>query len=229
MTHPGVILLVFGAALVGVLPVVMLAAWIVRARHEPAGERPRARAASGTLSASLAVVALVALAAAWYVLASPGSVPPAPSDTASMDMQDAGGAPPSLPRTLAGMQRDHEVTGEAALEQVAQLHRNDFPVARAAIAHYDGPVGTAMVWVATPGGDDAASGMVRRMAGGISQGGSPFEPPRAFAPEPGVWITSGMGQTHYFFARSDAVWWLSVDSDIATRALDQLLRAASAR
>jgi len=141
-----------------------------------------------------------------------------------MGEPQAGTSMSLLPRTLAGMTMTARVTGRDALEQVGQLHGEEFPIASAEIAEYG--VG-ATVWVSVSADAATSATMAKDMAARISEGGSPFDPPKVLHGEKRVWVTHGMGRVHYFFARGDAVWWLSADRGIARRALSDLLEVAT--
>ena len=128
-----------------------------------------------------------------------------------------------LPATLAGAPMTNELTGQQAIQQIASLHGRDMPVVSAEIGQYANGL---TVWMSIESDPAGAADMVVRMGERIAGGGSPFELPKPFAAAPGVWITHGMGQTHFFFARGDAVWWLAAEPRLARSALSELIAAA---
>ncbi len=217
-------LLLVGVAVVGTAPLLILVFALVRRsrEREPRGRSDlRARA----LPVSLVGVAVLALSAAWYVDVV-GGRPADPSDVGVGTAMTGSTASALLPRSLAGLRATDGVTGPEAVQQVSQLHGADFPIVSAEIATYEGSGGTVTVWVARSADEAGAADMTGRMAERISEGGSPFDPPRPLAGERGVWVTHGMGQVHYFFARGDAVWWLSADPGVAREALARVLEGA---
>jgi hypothetical protein len=72
-----------------------------------------------------------------------------------------------------------------------------------------------------------ATAQVERMRARIAEGGSPFEIPHRVRGRSGVYVTFGMGQEHFFFARGTSVWWVAVTPSLAGRALPEALEAST--
>jgi len=66
--------------------------------------------------------------------------------------------------------------------------------------------------------------MAAQMAEAIGGGQTPFTEPVEM--QPGVWMSEGLGQVHYFFAAGNGVWWISVDPALGDDALQQALVAS---
>lgn len=225
-----VVILLAGFTVLGSIPIMVLVAWLVR-RGNADGEARPMRA----VGIALVVVMAAALAGGWFILSAarqpgamatgsgdmegmPGMLPAAPSADAT--------AAPTLPSEVAGMSLTSGVTGAEALQEVSRLHGKDVPLVAAAIGRYTAGVNRAEVWIARTTLPSGATAMAQKMADRITEGRSPFERPELLAGTEGVWITRGMGQVHYFFARGAAVWWLSVDEPASRQALEQVLAAA---
>lgn len=229
-------LFLVAVAVIGTAPLVMLGVYAARRRHDRRLVDDRS---SGTparaLAIGIATVVVATVGVAW-LLGARGSIETTSnhaagvdeggSNAGGMDMGATGGKPSLLPPSLSGMPMAESVTGAEAVRGVEQLHGTSFPMESAEIARYAGVDGMAMVWVAVAGDPADATDLMRRMVDRISEGSSPFEPPRRIAGKPGVWSTRGMGQAHYFFARGDSVWWVSADPGMGDRVLPRLLKVA---
>lgn len=171
-----------------------------------------------TLAVLLAVLSLLVAGAAWVAVASRG-------ESARVPQADPGQGlfGEVLPSTLVGLPTTTHLTGREAVEAVTGLHLGDVPVDAAEVADYGG--GRALVWVSWSV-DERADALVQRMRARIAAGGTPFRPPRVLAGMPGVWATVGNGQTHFYFARDGAVWWLAAEPDLARAAVTELLEVA---
>ncbi len=231
--HAGGLVFIVLVALMVLAPVAIFIAWIVNRRGAEAGATP---AAGGSSTRSLAVIGvssgfLLVLVVGGLFLVGLGSDAATP-DMDGMAMGEPaprGGSSPNaalvLPQTLGPLDRTHQVSGAEAMDQVQQLHRSSFPMIAAGIAHYDGPSGSAMLWIAVTGSADASSEMTHQMARRITEGGSPFTDPEPSDVAPGVWTTTGMDQQHYFWSRGSEVWWLAADPAVADRVIDAAMSA----
>lgn len=229
VTNTALFLVVF-ALIIGA-PIVLVVAGIVRrqrlAHREAAGARPSPARA---LVVALVAVTAVGALAVWFARSSPSDT----TDMAGMDMsgtdtglsEDGAADDVPLPGMLGGLPMVDSVSGPAALDQVAQLHGSTFDIVDAAVATYLDSAGTSTVWVAWAANASAAEAMTREMADGISSGGSPFDPPSRWTEDRSVWVTNGMGQRHYFFARGNAVWWVAADPGVARSVLEDVLSEA---
>ncbi len=172
------------------------------------------------LRPALTVVLISVATSVIYLSAAAGTHGPRVS---SIDGPAA--APVLLPDSLAGLERSDQLTGDDAVAEVDGLHITGFRVNRAEVGWYG--EGAATVWVSRHDGAPGAEKLVERMASRIAASDSRFAPPVELKGSPGVWTTTGLGQTHAFFARSGTVWWLSADRSVVDAALADLLGAAA--
>ena len=177
----------------------------VDGRHEPSPQVPTA------LAVLLVVLSLLVAGGAWVAVATRGG--DAGPDAAAAEV---------LPSTLAGLPTTMHLTGPEAVTAASELHIGDVPVDAAEIADYGG--GQIVVWVSWSA--EPAEDLVGRMTMAIAEGGTPFSTPRPSGAGDGVWATVGDGQTHLYFARGGAVWWLAADADLARAAVIELLEVA---
>ena len=150
--------------------------------------------------------------------------------TASGDdaADSAEGAPGGMPADLAGLERTDVATGDAALQRVAQMHnKSNIAIVDATVARFGATEGGAEIWVGRTLNAEMADKLVMDMAEAIAEGRSPFSSATWIADE-SVWQTSGMGQVHYFLARGDGVWWLSINPEQAATALAEVKALAEA-
>lgn len=229
--HEGnVTLFLVSVVVIAATPFVLLGVELVRRARTRRRSAPdgisRPRGLLRPLLVGVSAVVLLALSIGWYL-----SAHPARQGADEMAMAGANGAMPAmsgshdpLPAIFAGAPLTNEVTGEQAIQQIASLHGRDMPIVSAEIGQYAN--GRLTVWMSIESDPAGAADMVARMGERIAGGGSPFAPPKPFAAAPGVWTTHGMGQTHFFFARGDVVWWLAADPRLARSALSELLFAA---
>jgi hypothetical protein len=175
-------------------------------RTEPSAQVPTA------LAVLLVVLSLLVAAGAWVAVATRGG--------------DGSGAqapaPEVLPSALAGLPATVHLTGGEAVATVRDLHLGDVPVDAAEVVDYGG--GRLVVWVSWS--DQPADALVDQMTMAIARGGTPFSTPRPSGAGEGVWATVGNGQTHLYFARDGAVWWLAADAELARAAVAELLEVA---
>lgn len=241
-------LLIGGVVAMGLAPIVLLIVYVPLARR-PAGEevsRDERMAVLRRAVVAIAVIGGLATGAFFWLdrgAPDPGVTAPGIGGTsggmpgaggAEMgEMPGVGGQPggftsqtsvPSLPGKLAGLGKVDEVTGDAALQQIETMHPSEFPLTGAVVGTYEGKQGNATLWIAVNPSDAMAPAMAEQMADAIGGGDTPFSEPVEI--DPGVWMSEGMGQVHYFFAAGNGVWWLSVDPPLAREALQQALDAS---
>ncbi|MCJ7832692.1 MAG: hypothetical protein MUP92_04510 [Actinobacteria bacterium] len=233
-------LLIGGIVGMGLAPIVLLVVYIPYSRR-PADEEVSPEERMAVLKrAAIAIFIIVGVAAGVFLWLDRGA--PDPNATApgiggtSGGMPGAGGTQmddggftsqtsvPSLPDRIAGLDKVSELTGDAALQQVATMHPSEFPLTGAIVGNYQGKGGKATMWVAVNPSDAMAPAMAEQMATAIGGGETPFTEP--IQVQPGVYESEGLGQMHYFFAAGNGVWWLSVDPPLAEKALQQALAAS---
>lgn len=170
-----------------------------------------------SLAVTLVVLSFLVAGAAWVAVATrdDGATPAEPLATSPFAEV--------LPPSLAGLPTTTHLTGAEAVEAVTGLHLGEVPVDAAEISDYG--AGRVLVWVSWSA-SASADALVRQMTARIAQGDTPFRAPRVPVRMPGVWVTVGNGQTHFYFARDGAVWWLAAEPDLARAAVAELLEVA---
>jgi hypothetical protein len=131
-----------------------------------------------------------------------------------------------LPQQIAGLRMTDSKSGDAAIEDVAQMHGKDFPVTYGAIAVYGDREIT--LWVSGTSSNEIALQMTNAMREKIAQGNSPFTPTDEIEEnDRTIYVLEGMGQMHYYFQSENRVIWLAVNPAIADEALQQILEVYS--
>lgn len=233
-------LLIGGVVGMGLAPIVLLVIYLPYSRR-PAGEEVSSEERMAVVKRAAIAIGVIVIASTGVFMwldrgaPDPGVAAPGIGGT-SGGMPGAGGTQmdgggftsetsvPSLPAKIAGLDMVSELTGDAALQQIATMHPSEFPVTGAVVGDYQGKDGKATMWVAVNPSDAMAPAMADQMATAIGGGQTPFSQP--VETQPGVWMSEGLGQVHYFFAAGNGVWWLSVDPPLAKGALQQALAAS---
>ena len=133
-----------------------------------------------------------------------------------------------LPDTLGGFPRVRLLEGEEAKAVVDRLHGRGVTPVRNLVAMYGGERGEATLYYSEYAGAAEASDVGARMAARIRTGEFPFTPPDEI--ERGgrtVYVCHGLGQQHYFFPAGSGLYWLAVDPQVSSPALEDLLRVAA--
>lgn len=113
-----------------------------------------------------------------------------------------------VPAALAGISLAATARGQAALAEVSRLHGKRIEAADAVVARYQD--GTTL-WVSVSATAPEASRLLWRMNRRMANGTNVFSAPRP--QEIGgrtVFVTEGMGQTHYYYQSGNRVLWLTV-------------------
>jgi hypothetical protein len=128
-----------------------------------------------------------------------------------------------LPPALSGIALTEQTLGPEAIAGVIELHGVDFPLSDAAIGVY-GSQSQATLWISVEPDTGTAAQLTDQMTEKINAGRSPFTLPTisSFAGKQ-VYALTGLGQQHYYWQAGELVIWLSVNSEIATQALQECL------
>lgn len=239
MHRANVAIFLTAVGLIGVAPIVLSVVYLARKRHDMRATDDGAADNRSTVIVVVVVMAVLVAgggAAAW-VLAARGLAPPASGRLDGIaDTRNAGGMPatdsggggmrmslPVLDR-LGGLRLTSSIAGPDAVDQVGILHGSTFPIRDAVIATYGN--GRATIWVSLAPDRGTAARQVSTMAERIGSSESPFTVPSTVPGLRAVYATSGMGQSHVFFARGAAVWWIAADPSVASAVLDDALEVA---
>jgi hypothetical protein len=130
-------------------------------------------------------------------------------------------APVSIPDSLADLPLTYQMTGQQAAFDFSQLHGKQFPLTSGAVGVYGNQKAT--LWVAGPPLKRMATEMLIAMRDKLADGRSPFLPTGEITSNgQTVYALEGMGQNHYYFQSGNLVVWLSVETELAETALQQL-------
>lgn len=132
--------------------------------------------------------------------------------------------PAPLPRAVAGLRLSEELAGRQAAGNIAELHRQEFPLSGAAVGTYRNGAHSATLWVSESPVDLLAARMERAMEEAIATKETPFVPEESRRVDGRVvHVLTGMGQTHYYFRSGNLVVWLAADQALAEAALTEIL------
>lgn len=115
------------------------------------------------------------------------------------------------PSRIGDMNRVSLVTGEAALQQMQQMHMGNIGVTDGYIAGYRAASEAVTLWVGTAGTETDSGELLQRMVAAISKGGTPFSTPEPMTLEGRqMYLATGAGGTNYFFQEAHSVVWILV-------------------
>ena len=142
----------------------------------------------------------------------------------SFERAVASPGPAPLPRSVAGLELTEELAGPEAAGNIAQLHRQHFPLSGAAVGTYRDGGQSATLWVSESPVALLASRMELAMEQAIATKESPFMPEESRRVDGRViHVLTGMGQGHYYFRSGNLVVWLAADQALAEAALTEIL------
>lgn len=243
MHRANVAIFLTAVGLIGIAPMVLGIVYLARRRADGRSSEDAERSDRSTVVAVVGIMAIVLIAggsAAW-VLAARGLVtsPTAMQQEGMVGMAGMAGPDgttgmnadgvmrmslPALER-LGGLPLTSSITGAQAVDQVMALHGAGFAVRDAVIATYAN--GRATIWVSLAPDRRTAVDQVSTMVTTIDASGSPFARPSPVPGLRGVYVTSGMGQRHFLFARGETVWWVAADPSVASDVLKDVLEVAT--
>lgn len=176
--------------------------------------RPLARTVATNLAISPALVLLLVLITAL------------PQAAANQEQSPAAAAPAFIPGTIAGMTLTELMDGAQATAVIDRMHRGTVATQANFIATYQGPPGSATLYVSLYDDPGQAVSDREEMAEIIAKKGHGFSHLKRRTQNGLVfYMALGQGQAHYFFARGHELAWLAVDIDVAEQALKDVLQA----
>lgn len=156
----------------------------------------------------LLVITAAVVAALWLSVDATGTHPTTSTLTA--------------PQTLAGGPLVASVRGPAALQEIGRLHGKRIDAADALVARYAGGI---TLWISASPSTLKAAALLFQMNRRLSGGSDVFAAPRTQEVSGRtVFVTSGLGQRHYYYQSGHAVVWLAAPPPLAADALDTLLQ-----
>lgn len=117
----------------------------------------------------------------------------------------------NFPHEVAGLfLQGNVIAGEAAKQQINQLHGTDIPVLQAYIATYAGRGEEVTIWISEAASEAEAEALLAAMDAGVpsSPAFSGYEKIQAGTDT--YYHVLGMGQHHYYYQDDHRVYWLSV-------------------
>ena len=115
---------------------------------------------------------------------------------------------PEIPRSLGGMSLSGDVMmGEAAVNEMRQLHGRDVGMVGGWVAHYQR---NATVYVGEISDEESAVKLLEAMVSRIGAGNAVFKDlQRARFEGQELYSVFGLGQNHYFYQKGSKVIWLA--------------------
>jgi len=136
-------------------------------------------------------------------------------------------SPRTFPETIGGFRLQKVVVREAAKKDLSSIHEGRINVAQAAIAHYQGPTGGAVVWWSRHVSEADAQDQLDRMVAKIQRGGFGYGGYRRLE-RAGLTVHAfaggGMGGLHYTFRRGPETWWIAASPADIEAILSALIR-----
>jgi hypothetical protein len=129
----------------------------------------------------------------------------------------------TLPYSIAGFTRTGELSGQAGMDAITQLHGKSFPLKEGKVGYY-GSNGEVTLWIAGVDSIESAGKLLELMRTRIAEGNSPFdevEVRRDGTRE--VHVLEGMGQRHFYFQSGRYVIWLAAPPDDGEAVLLEIL------
>lgn len=132
---------------------------------------------------------------------------------------DIGGVQPSeeqhgegnmVPRELAGLELQHEMSGEEAIQDISKLHGTDIEVVNGYIAQYGDAAKEAVLWIAQARDENDAKGLLQAMDVKIPQS-KVFGNRRVEEKNGGTYYyVDGAGMRNYYWQQGNLVVWIGV-------------------
>ena len=132
-------------------------------------------------------------------------------------------SPAPLPDQLAGYPLSRRILGRPALDELAWMHGQVFPLTKGAVGTY-GTENQITVYVAGTPVKFMVGRLLVAMRDKIAESNSPFTPiAEREINQRTIYELDGLGQRHNYFRSDVLVVWLAADETLAEEALDQVL------
>jgi hypothetical protein len=133
---------------------------------------------------------------------------------------------PDFPPRIGQLTLTKVVNQQAAQDSLDSIHDEAVPVAQAAIAHYEGQGGGAVVWWSRASSEAHARDQLERMVAKIRRGPNyPYGGYRQLQRR-GLIVHSflGHGQTHYTYRKGDQLYWITAPARLIEPVFDALMK-----
>ena len=132
-------------------------------------------------------------------------------------------SPAPLPDQVAGFQLSRRILGRPAIDELAWMHGQEFPLTKGAVGNYGGENQITLYVAGTPM-KFMAGRLLIAMRDRIAESNSPFTPiAERERKERTIYELDGLGQRHFYFRSDDLVVWLAADETQAEEALEQVI------
>lgn len=129
-----------------------------------------------------------------------------------------------LPQTFYGLTLSKKLTGESAKDFVNQLHFQNVTETDNEIGFYNGEKGKAIIYITYYASEEDAKKDEIRMTEKISPQNSVFiNGEKLIVNGKSIYRTFGMGQSHYVFSHSNALFWISAETEWGIEFLEEYL------
>lgn len=132
---------------------------------------------------------------------------------------------PKFPERIGQLTLSKVVTRKAAQDSLNAIHERPIEVARAAIAYYQGPGASVVVWWSRASSPEAAQAQLERMVAKIGRGSYPYSQHRQLKRGASVvHAFQGHGQTHYTWRRADEVFWIAAPARLIDSVFEAVMK-----
>ena len=130
-----------------------------------------------------------------------------------------------LPERVGDLVLISEAQGESAREIVDRMHGKGVSPKQSNVGTYQSQSARADIYLSTYANTSEAQNVYRVMAERIGAGGTPFFLYQNVAiAGQSVSFCLGLGQAHYFFVRSEQLYWVSADAGVAQNMITELMK-----
>jgi hypothetical protein len=132
-------------------------------------------------------------------------------------------SPAPLPDQLAGSPLSRRILGRPALDELAWMHGQGFPLTKGAVGTF-GTENQITLYVAETPVKFLAGRLLVAMRDKIAKSNSPFTPiAEVEIDQRTIYELYGLGQRHYYFRSDELIVWLAADENLAEEALEEVL------
>lgn len=122
--------------------------------------------------------------------------------------------PDGLPAQMGSLPLTKKVEGQAALDEIAKLHGKGLGISKGWVLTYGDKSGQVTAWISETKDANAAQELLNTMLKKM-EGNKTFTAPQALSmPSVTMYQTTGMGQSHYFWAKGNKVIWLAAQGSV---------------
>lgn len=127
-----------------------------------------------------------------------------------------------LPEDFFGLKLEQKLTGTEARNFVDKLHFQEVASDKNEIGFYKSSAGSAIIYITYYSDDEMAKEEYESMINKISPYNSVFVDPEFIkVKDKTIYRCFGMGQTHYVFANGKELFWVSVDTPISNKFIEE--------